>query len=799
MSVSPAVSENKNTLQQAFDLHQSGELDEACKLYSDFLQQQPEHVDALHLMGVASYQNDDLAGAEQYFRRTLELQPEMSEAHCNLGNVLNSQGQTRQAISAYLKAIELNPGFFQAWTNLGNAYRTLLQYPYAENAYRKALENNPNFFDAYVNLGGLLKDMGRREESLKVYQQALELNSENPSLYYNIGQLQLVFGHFIEAMAGFYHALTLFPDYAEAHFGMGNTFFLQGRHLDAIRAYQKAVALNPEYVDAYGNLGNALAESGKYQEAENSYRAALAMNPDFQMAHNGLGETLAHMGREDAAIVEFRRAIEINPEAADAYNNLGKALVQQAKPAEALEPLEAALAISPQMSSALYNYGYALNQLGRRQEAYTALREVVRQEPRWHHAHSTLLMNLSYDADLSPQALLEEHKAWGQQHGTPLKAWIQPFKNTRDPQRRLKIGYVSSDLGTHPVGFMTYDALKQHDHSQYEIYIYSGRTKADELAKLFEQNADVCRSTVGLSDTALAEQIRDDGIDILIDLSGHTAGGRLPTFAEKPAPVQMTWIGYCDTSGLDTIDYILMDPYTVPETSDDLFVEKVLRLPDTRFCYSPPGFAPRVNLLPALSRGYITFGSFNNLLKVTADVVALWCRVLEAVPQARLVINWPTLKEAERREELQRYFTENGMDLARIELRQGNPTHQDVLAAYGDIDIGLDTFPYSGGITTSEAMWMGVPVVTLPGVRAVSRQSASIIHASGFPELIARDQEDYVRIATELAEDFAALALRRREQRDKIASSVQCDSERFSRHLEAAYRQAWQDWCSSEG
>jgi protein O-GlcNAc transferase len=310
----------------------------------------------------------------------------------------------------------------------------------------------------------------------------------------------------------------------------------------------------------------------------------------------------------------------------------------------------------------------------------------------------------------------------------------------------------------------------------------------------FKAYASAWRSTLGVSDMDLAQSIRADGIDILIDLSGHTAGNRLGCFALRPAPVQIHWAGYCHS--VPSMDYSFWDPIQVREGNERWFLEPVVRLPELRWCYGPPGYAPDVTEPPAVHRGYITFGSFNNLAKVNAGVIDLWARVLQEVPDSRLLLSWPTLGDAHERERLSSLFTARGIPVERLELRRGAASHAGVLGEYGDVDIALDPFPFSGCLTTCEALWMGVPVITLPRTRPVSRQSQAFVTALGRTEWVAQDQDDYVRIAIDLASDPVKLATLRRDQRPRMAASPACDGQRFARHFEAALRSIWQGWCA---
>ena len=784
-----------DTLKTALAHHQTGDLIKAGELYNKVLNQNPDHADALQLMGTMKYQLGELPVAKEFLQRAIDQQPNLTEAHHNLGNVFTGLGDFPAALSSYNSALKLNPDSFQALTNKGNVFRVQEKYADARSAYEKALSIEPNYASAQNGLGIVFAAENNFIAAISAHKKALEINPELPAAHADLARAYFNAGQFEDTLINYYHALSIDPTAADVHFGIGNLFFQQGRYKDAIRAYQCALSLNPENTQMLTNLGNAYSAAGDIKAAEICYQKTLKQDEKDVKALSNRANNLQLSGNLNEAEEQLRQALQSAPSDIEVLNNLGKLLVQRFRPGEGIEILKRALAINPKMVPALYNYGYGLNQFGLNTESIETLREVVALQPDSHLINSTLLLYLSYEPDLSAEELLAEHKTWAQRHAAPLASRIQPHRNKVDSTRKLRVGYVSMDLGRHPVGYMSHSVLTQHDSDQFEVYYYSGRAVEDDITKLYRSKATQWRKTLGISDTDLAQMIRDDEIDILIDLAGHTAGGRLPVFAEKPAPVQVTWIGYCDTTGLDTIDYILMDDATAPASTEELFSEKVVRLPDTRFCYSPPEYAPQVSPLPALLNGHVTFGSLSNLLKVTEDVLQAWADLLKRVSNSRLLIVWNTLQESERRERILDIFRRNDIDPLRIEFRFKAQTHESILREYNDIDIGLDTFPYSGGITTSEAMWMGVPVVTLRGCRAVSRQSASIIAAAGYHDLIADSVAEYLDIAANLSTDFGRLYEIRKNQRSRISKSKFCDAPLFVNNLENAYRTMWQTWC----
>ena len=410
---------------------------------------------------------------------------------------------------------------------------------------------------------------------------------------------------------------------------------------------------------------------------------------------------------------------------------------------------------------------------------------------------SNLLVCMNYLPDADPAPLYTEHLSYAARYAAPLSDEIGVHQNTREPERRLRIGYVSADLRRHPTGYFLESVLAAHDPGQVEISCYSDTSTGDEITARLKASCSHWHDCAGLDDATLASRIRDDGIDILVDLSGHTAGNRLLVFARKPAPVQVAWLGYFNTTGLDSIDYGLWDSITVPAGSERWFSEKVVRLPHSRFCYTPPEYAPAVAPPPLLEKGYVTYGCFNNLAKLTPEVITLWAGLLQRVPGAHLILKWGSFKDTGVQRRYREMFQQHGIDPARIDLRGASP-HGEMLAEYGDMDIALDPFPFSGGLTSCEALWMGVPVVTLAGELPVSRQTMGFLTLVGLSDLAATDLEQYLAIASELGRDTARLQNLRLSLRHTMQASPLCDAVTFTRNLEAAYRSMWRTWCAKE-
>jgi predicted O-linked N-acetylglucosamine transferase (SPINDLY family) len=403
-------------------------------------------------------------------------------------------------------------------------------------------------------------------------------------------------------------------------------------------------------------------------------------------------------------------------------------------------------------------------------------------------------LTLHYRAGVNLIELAEAHAEFDRRHGAPLRSSWKPHENSRTHDRPLRLGFLSSDFGQHPVGYFLIRVLENLEQCGGEIICYSDRIPQDELTSRFQTASTTWFNVAPLSDERLAQQIREDRIDILFDLAGHTARNRLLVFARKPAPIQITWIGYVGTTGLDAMDYIVADRHEIPAAAEKHYCEKVLRMPDGYVCYDPPGYAPPVSPLPAEKNGWVTFGCFNNPSKITAQVVETWAKILIRVPRSRVLLKYRGMNDSSVVDRFSEIFAVHGVDTDRLTFL-GRSSHEELLREYRNIDIALDPFPYSGGLTTCEALWMGVPVITCPGETFASRHSLSHLSNVGLTETVARDLSEYVELASGLANDLPRLSKWRAELRERMSSSPLCDGPRFAGNLMDLLRDVWQEWC----
>ena len=773
--------------------HQAGRHAEAAAGYRKFLRRQPAHVDALHLLGLALRELGQLQEARGFLERVVHLRPGFAEAHGNLGLVLWDQGDVDAACAAYRRALALKPSLVEPWHNLGNALRSAGAHVEAAHAYREALARAP-LLEAHCGLGESLRALGEREAAVIEFREALKGRPRDPQLCRLLGVTLEELGRYPEAADALRVAATEKPDCALTWNDLGNASFGCGRLQEAAACHAKALSLEPRLVEAASNLGNVLGRLGRDEEALVALDGALRLQPDFPEALVNRGILLKRRGLLAEAEADFRRALVLRPGFVQAMNNLGVVLGETARPEEAVTTLKTLLDTHPEYPEAWNNLGNLYKAQARLPEALDAFARAVEQRPDYAAAHSNFLFTLAFVDGFEQAQIRDLHAQWAAQHASGLAE----FEHANPPLagRRLRIGYVSPDFRAHACAMFLEPLLREHDREVVEIHAYAEVARPDEVTARLCGYVDAWHSTVGLRDEELAARIREDGIDIVVDLAGHTADNRLLALARKPAPVQLAWLGYPATTGLPAMDWRLTDAVAEPPgEADGFYTERLFRLPNSLWCYEAPGDLGAVRPLPALSNGHVTFGSLNSYTKVGPQVIALWARVLHAVPTARL--RMLTVPEGTARAELLGQFADLGIDPGRITLL-GRLPRPEYRAAIGALDIALDPFPCNGGTTTCDALWMGLPVVALRGNTFLSRASLSVMTAAGCPEFTAQDEDDYVARCVELAGDLPRLAAVRAGLRQRMASSPLTDAKAFARDMEAAYRTMWQAWCAQQ-
>jgi predicted O-linked N-acetylglucosamine transferase (SPINDLY family) len=805
-----------------------GRLAEAQQCLREAVRRQPGHVEAWNHLGIVLAQTANADEAVSCFRQALTLRPSFLEAHRNLALTLDRQGRLDEAAQSYRALLRLRPDDADLLRVLASVLRRQGRFGEAETCYRAVLRTRPDDAGLHVDLGSVLEKQGKLDDAVRSCREALRLRPSFSQAHTCLGAALVKQGKLDEAEASYREAARLQPDAAEAHNNLGALLQRRERWSEAEASLRTALRLRPDFAEALSNLGSQVGKHGRYDEAESLCRRALALRPDSADARHNLAFALAQTGRQAEAIVVLREAVRLRPDFVEALFTLG-ILVGRAGQLDEGEALcREAVRLRPESGEAHTNLAYILTEQGRVAEAVSSCREALRLLPESTDACSSYLYALNYDPAISPETLLEEHRrcvaAWpaaeesrvesresraskesrveseesrASEVTSPdsrlltLASWLSTLDSSLSTlaDRCLRVGYVSPDLRGHPVAFFLEPILAHHDRSRVEAICYAEVAAPDAFTARLKSLAHDWCSTCGMTDEQVAERVRADRIDILVDLAGHTARNRLGVFARRPAPVQATYLGYPCTTGLTTIDYLLTDAVVDPPGEPAWSTEEPFRLPGGFCCYAPMPDAPEVSPAPALRSGVVTFGSLHKLAKLTAPVLDLWADLLLALPTARLLL-FRTNLQGRRRDEILAHFTQRGIAAERVELR--HTLEGSHLRIYQNIDVLLDVFPWCGHTTACEALWMGVPVVTLLGDRHAGRMTASILSMVGLTGLIARTRAEYLAVASRLAGDVAELGRMRAGLRTRMRTSPLCDGPSWVRQLETAYQEMWQ-------
>lgn len=668
--------------------------------------------------------------------------------------------------------------------------------PHAESLYRQVLQLDTNQADALLYLGFLSHQLGRNAEALALMQRATVLRPDNPVFYSNLAHVYRATGNVPAAIQAYRSVLTLTPSDSAAHCDLANLLVEEGSLNDAIEHFRRALKLRPDHADAYNNLAHAYGMLGKFDEAIECLRALLALDPSRADANNNLGIVFEGQGKPQLALDYFQAAVRLKPGYAEAYSNLGNAYRDLGDLDSAEKNYRQALSFNPALAEAWNNLGGVLGGMGLIAEALEAYARALDIRPDYLDANRAYLTTWLYQPDATAEESFEQHTAFEARFCSGLRDIGRHFHNYRDPRKKLRIGYVSSDFRNHPVGRNIIPLLESHDRNQFEVYLYGNVKRPDGITEWFKHKADSWNSIVGMTDQAAAELIRYHEVDILVLLAGRFDDNRPLIAGYRPAPVQIS-LHDPATSGLTNIDYLLTDYNLSPRDTKEKFTERLFHLP-TLYLHAPMVNVAEVASLPAATKGYVTFGSFNNLAKVNERVVALWSRVLHAVPGSRLILKYQNIfgnKNIHLR--YRDLFESHGIESQRLDLASASDTGEQHLARYADIDIALDPFPFAGSTTTFEALWMGVPVITLPGQTMASRWSMAMLRKASSDDLIAGSEDEYAQIAQRLANDLDMLAQLRASLRERVENSPLCDQKARARQVEQAMRWMWKKWCAT--
>lgn len=627
---------------------------------------------------------------------------------------------------------------------------------------------------------------GRLAEATALYERVLRADPRQPDALHLLGQVHLQQGAAHQAEPLLARAVAARPKAAPYHLSHGQALRRLDRPADALAAFARAQALDPALAEAHHQAGNVLKALGRYTDAVAALREAVRLAPGHAAAWLNLGVACLEGGDRDEAIAAFQRALALEPQRPEAHNILGNALLSAGRSTEAEAAFTAALRLRPGYAAAHDNLGRLCRAAGRLPEAVAHFRAALAARPD-PDTHSNLLFALNFLPDLASAEIFAEHRRWHEVHAAPLAVAAPTVPASRPAGRRLRVGYVSPDFNHHAVAYFIEPVLAAHDRTRVEVFCYASVAAPDRFTERLRGLAEHWRDIARLDDDAAAALIRADHLDLLIDLAGHSARHRLSVFARRPAPVQATWIGYPNTTGLDAIDYRITDAVSDPAGQTEAWhTEKLVRLPANFSCYRPDDDAPSVNDLPAAAPGAVTFGCFNQFAKVTPEVISLWARLLGELPESRLLLKSRGLGDPGVVAQVQAAFAAAGVGSSRLILNGDELSVADHLGLYHGVDIALDPFPYNGTTTTCEALWMGVPVVTLAGRTHVARVGASLLTHAGLPGWIAATPGDYVACAVAAARDLPALAALRRGLREQLRTSPLCDAARFTRGFEDA-------------
>lgn len=749
-------------LQIALAHQQAGRLREAESLCLEILRHVPDEPSALCLLGLARHQSGRSADALDPVRRAAALAPSVPEFPFHLGNVLAALGRRDEAVAAYRAALERRPGYTDALNNLGIALVELGRPAEAADAFAELVRLSPNDPSAHTNLANALADQERLDEAVAAYRRALQLH----------------------------------PSYARAHRNLGNTLLRLGRLDEAAAACHEAIRLQTNYARAHSTLGLVLLRRGRPADAAACWQTALRHDPRDAESYSNLGIVLRDLARFDEAVVCCRQAIELRPNFPEAFNNLGNALSELGRITEASAAYEQALALRPGFTEARNNLGTVYEKQGRLDDAIACYRAALAARPDYRAAHDNLVIALHYHGREAPEAVFAEARRWAERHA-PATGPEPTFDHDRNLDRILRIGYVSPDLKQHPIPFFFEPILAAHDRARFHVTCYVDAVRPDAVTERLRGLADVWRDVTGRTDDEVADLVRRERIDLLVDLAVHAPQNRLPMFALRPAPVQISYLGYAGTTGVPAIRYRITDAIIDPSgATEALNTEELIRLEPCFCAYRPPREAPPVAPLPARTAGVITFASLNRLAKITPEVRELWARLLRAVPGSRLLLQASGLSDPGVQELIAADFARHGVTRDRLVLKGWGSFH-DYLAHFHAVDIGLDTFPFNGHTTTCHTLWMGVPVIVLEGRTSVARVGVSLMRALGLGDMIAGTPDEFVAIGSRLAHDLAYLQQLREGMRARMAASPLLDETGLTRRLESAYRELWRRWCGS--
>ena len=814
---------------RAYSLQQRGQLNEAAAIYHQLIGRNANNALALQALGLVEASRTNFAQARPLMARALAMQPRnvqfaenyatilcLTEDYaaaaevCRSGLALKPSSvsllyasavsafrleQPAQAIAEFNRLLLLAPDHVAALNERGSALAALKRYDEALASVEKALALNANYAEGYFNRGNILRALHRHDDAILDYDKAVALRPDLASAWIGRSIALRALKRFEEALAAVDKAMAQNPALADAWLARGNACCELARHEEALAAYDKALALAPRLAEAFLGRGNVFQQLRRFDEAFAAIDKSLALKPNAPEAWLSRAHALIKIDRDDEALAAADRALALDPDFAEAWLSRANALIELERFDEALSAVDRALTLEPDSAQGRYDRGGTLMNLGRPTEALPEFEHAIAVRPDFAEAHSCRIFLLDF---IDGAGFAEQQKArsdWWQQVGAPIAARPRPdHANDRDPDRRIRLGYVSGDFRMHSAGYSTLPILSKHDKAKFEITCYSTSPYEDELTQQLRGIADRWREVAYATDDELCELIQADGIDILVDLSGHSAGNRLKVFARKPAPIQVAAWGHATGTGLPTMDYLFSDAIVCPAAVRPLFAERIFDLP----CVMPPVDLSREPATvvdpPMLSNDYVTFGMFNRVSKISDEAAGLWARILHAIPNARLLFKHFGLEQPATRDRLQDRFAAHGIGPERLAFLGRTPRLEHI-AAFAKIDISVDPFPQNGGASTLESLQLGVPVIAKLGDSISSRLSGSILSSIGLGDWVAETADEYLAIAVKFAAMPDYLKALRYDLPNRLAKSAVGNSAIFTAAIEQAYRKMWTEYC----
>ncbi len=776
----------ESTLATAIRYHQQGNLQTAERLYREILSHNPRDSDALHLLGVIAHQVGNQQAAVDLLQQAIAINPNAPPFYCNLGSAYRALGRLEEAAQSYRRSLQLQADYAEAHGNLGVVLKEQGKLEEAIAAYRQALQLKPEQAAVHHNLAIALKRSGLFAEAIAHYKRAIELKPAYVDAHNNLGMVLREQGNYAEAIACHQRALQLKPDKPESHLGLGLVLKAQGRIGEAAACYERALAQRPEYAEAHSNLGNVLQSQGRLAEAVASYERALRYKSDSCETHNNLGVALQEQRQLEAALASYRRALELEPDYAEAHLNMGNVLEMLGQLDRAVASYQRALDARPDYTEALSQRVYQQLKMCDWRDWEENVTRVI-EAAAGHDARIPPFLILALPATAAEQ--LEAARNWA----APFQRSGGSFQFAGRRNERIRLAYLSADFREHPVAQLAVELFERHDRDRFEVLGYSfgpddGSALRHRLVDAFDRFIDV--RPLGFEQAA--RQIHTDQVDILVDLTGYTTHARTQILSLRPAPLQVSFLGYPGTMGCDFIDYILVDHFVAPADRQPFFSEQLVHLPH---CYlANPSRRPLADPGPSrsecgLPEDAFVFCCFNQGYKVTPQVFGVWTRLLQHVPGSVL---WLPVSNSFAVTNLQREVAARGVSAERLVFASRTSLPEDHFARLGHADLFLDTWPYNAHATACDALWAGCPVITLPGETFASRVAGSLLTTLGMTDLIADSPQHYEQLAVELAQDSHRLANVRERLWQARATTALFKPEQFARNVERAFSEMWQ-------